>query len=347
MRRRRLILAALCVACALLLPAGIAGAHVLVGIGDNKTELFSDPRFLALGITQVRDDVPWDVLQIPYERVALARWLADAQADGLTPLITFDHQGGSVRTQRKLPSVKQFSKAFQAFRARYPWVTQFETWDEANFYLEGTSTDPQRAAQYYLALRRDCPRCTILASDLLDVPKIEAVPMVSWVHAFIHYAHVQPEYWGLNNYFGANRLETTTTRQLLHAVKGKIWFAETGGIVRRNNASKVGFKQGAPHAATVDRFILHKLVALSPRIQRVYLYEWNAQTAHDTWDSALISWTGAPRPAYDVLANTLDAWGITPDCSISDLPPACVSLVPSPGSTGSTGSTGPTASTGS
>jgi hypothetical protein len=55
----------------------------------------------------------------------------------------------------------------------------------------------------------------------------------------------------------------------------------------------------------------------------VYLYEWNAQTAHDKWDSALISWTGVPRPGYDVLANTLDSWGIAPNCTISTVPPAC------------------------
>jgi hypothetical protein len=256
----------------------------------------------------------------------LAAWLADAQADGLTPLITFDHVVGSVRTQQKLPSVAQFSRAFLTFRKLYPWVKDFETWDEANFYLEGTAFSPQRAAQFYLALRKDCPSCTILASDLLDVPKTEAVPMVHWVAEFIRYAHTQPAYWGLNNYFGANRLDAGTTERLLHAVKGKIWFAETGGIVRRDNGSTVGFTQGAQHAAKVDRFIFNTLARLSPRIQRVYLYEWNAQTAHDKWDSALISWTGATRPAYDVLANTLDSWGIEPSCTISTVPPACATF---------------------
>jgi len=196
-------------------------------------------------------------------------------------------------------------------------VTQFETWDEANFYLEGTAFSPKRAAQYYLALRRDCPRCTILAADLLDVPRTEAVPMVTWVHEFIHFARRQPAYWGLNNYFGANRFQTSTTRALLHAVAGKIWFAETGGIVKRVNATHVNFAQGARHAAAVDRFILRKLVKLSPRIQRVYLYEWKAVSRHDTWDSAVISWNNSVRPAYDVIASTLASWGIKPDCAIS------------------------------
>ena len=320
---RRHALAAVAAACCLLASAATAGGHVVVGIGENNTAIFSDPRFLALGITQVRDDIAWNAVDVPRGRANLAAWLDAARADGLTVMITFDHVIGNVHTQQALPSVAKFSKAFLKLRQLFPWVTQFETWDEANFYLEGTSFNPKRAAQYYLALRRDCPSCTILASDLLDVPKTEAVPMVKWAHEFIRYAHRQPAYWGLNNYFGANRLQANTTRQMLHAVRGKIWFAETGGIVRRNNGSQVGFKQGSAHAAKVDKFILNKLVNLSPRIQRVYLYEWNAQTPHDTWDSALISWTGAPRPAYDVLANTLDSWGITPNCTISSVPPAC------------------------
>jgi hypothetical protein len=322
----RTLLALLCTIGSLFAAPALAGAYPLVGIGDNNTAIFSDPRFLALGITQVRDDIAWNALSVPRARAELAAWLADAQADGLTPLITFDHVVGSVRTQQKLPSVAQFSRAFLTFRKLYPWVKDFETWDEANFYLEGTAFSPQRAAQFYLALRKDCPSCTILASDLLDVPKTEAVPMVHWVAEFIRYAHTQPAYWGLNNYFGANRLDAGTTERLLHAVKGKIWFAETGGIVRRDNGSTVGFTQGAQHAAKVDRFIFNTLARLSPRIQRVYLYEWNAQTAHDKWDSALISWTGATRPAYDVLANTLDSWGIEPSCTISTVPPACATF---------------------
>jgi hypothetical protein len=325
-RLTRTLLALLCTIGSLFAAPLVAGAHPLVGIGENNTPFLSDPRFLALGITQVRDDIAWNALSVPRARANLAAWLAEAQADGLTPLITFDHVVGSVRTQRRLPSVAQFSNAFLRFRKLYPWVTDFETWDEANFYLEGTAFNPKRAAQFYLALRRDCPSCTILASDLLDVPKTEAVPMVKWVDAFIRYAHTQPAYWGLNNYFGANRLETGTTEQMLHAVKGKIWFAETGGIVSRDNGSNVGFTQGAQHAAKVDRFILGTLDRLSPRIQRVYLYEWNAQTSHDKWDSALISWTGVPRPAYDVLANTLDSWGIQPNCTISTVPPACATF---------------------
>ncbi|HUB75905.1 MAG TPA: hypothetical protein VL977_02555 [Solirubrobacteraceae bacterium] len=318
--RRTISLALLTLAAA---PA-LAAAHPVVGIADNNTEMFADPRFLALGITQVRDDIAWNAVFEREPSLRLAAWLAAAKATGMTPLITFDHDIGSVRTQRRLPSVARFSRAFLALRREYPWVTQFVTWDEANFYLEGTSTDPARAVAYYRALRRDCRSCTIVAPDLLDVPRSEGYPMTAWARRFIRLNHGQPSIWGLNNYVGANRLQTRTTRQLLHAVRGQIWFTETGGIVARRNHSSVGFPQNARHAAKVDRFILTKLAGLSGRIRRVYLYDWNVARGA-TWDSALISWNGQPRPGYDVLANTLDAWGISPNCSISTVPPACSS----------------------
>jgi hypothetical protein len=319
LRPRRTLLLALCGLAAL---PGVASAHPVVGVADNSSQMFGDPRFLALGITDVRDDVPWNVLSRRSARRSLATWIGAAKAAGMTPLITFDHDNGSVATQRHLPTVKQFSSAFRQIRALYPWVTQFETWDEANFYLEGTSTDPKRAAQFYEVLRKDCPSCTILAPDLLDVPSSEGYPLDSWARTFVNLVHGQPAIWGINNYVGANRLETGTTEALLRAVRGKIWFTETGGIVDRHNASKVGFPQNPKHAARVDRFILTKLANLSHRIQRIYFYDWNVSRGSN-WDSALISWNGQTRPGYDVVANILDAWGRTPNCTISSVPPAC------------------------
>jgi hypothetical protein len=303
-------------------------AHPLVGIGDENVALFSDPRFLALGITQVRFDVSWDVLSSgakdPYRRNVLAAWLADARGLGLTPLITFDH---SDRPGGRLPSVAQYSKAFLLFHRLYPWVTDFATWNEANYYGEPTAGDPKRVAGYYLALRRDCPTCTILAAELLDLdnPR-EAAGFVTWARALIHYAHTQPQYWGLHNYVGANALSETSVEQLLRAVRGNIWLTETGGILALPHHGRPGFPLTSKHQAEVDRFLLDTLPSLSPRIQRIYLYEWRSPREHASWDSALITYADKPRPAYDVLANALDAWGIVPNCTVSELPPACHGL---------------------
>jgi len=55
------------------------------------------PPLLALRIGYVRDEIAWNALLIPYEHARLTTWLAEAYADHLTPLITFDHAGGTLR----------------------------------------------------------------------------------------------------------------------------------------------------------------------------------------------------------------------------------------------------------
>jgi hypothetical protein len=147
--------------------------------------------------------------------------------------------------------------------------------------------------------------------------------MVQWVHEFLRHVHTPPAYWGLNNYVGANGLDTASTLSFLRSVSGKVWFAETAGVISDGGRAVAATASRLERQAAVDRFILGPLADLSPRIQRVYLYEWNAQTDHDGWDSALISSSGTPRPAYYALADVLSGMGVRPDCALSSAPPAC------------------------
>jgi hypothetical protein len=330
--------------------------HPVIGIGDDKADMFSDPRFRALGIKAVRYDMSWDALSVTYQRQEVTTWMDAAKRDGLSVLVTIDHSDrvihkkvkvkGKTKTEafsqvRVLPTAAQYISAFKAFRKKFPWVKEFATWDETNYYGEATYDKESLVASYYRGLRSACSSCTILAAEFLDVPAPhQAVSMASWANAFVKALGFQPGYWGLNDYEDANNLTTTNTRSLLAAVRGNIWLAETGGIVSREHVPRAAFPQNASHAAKADTFVLDTIGSLSPRIQRVYLYEWDAKTAHDSWDTALISYNGLPRPGYDVLANTLDAWGIKPNCNISRVPPACPKVKAGP--TGTTGTTGPT-----
>lgn len=338
-RISRLVLCALAlgaVAAAALLLAAPAAApeHPILGIGDDKPDLFKDPRFLALGIKNVRLDMSWDALSVGSQRAEVTTWMQEAKADGLSVLVTIDHservitervhgRSEKVSQSRVLPTVAQYRSAFEAFRKLFPWVTEFATWDETNYFGEATYDKEALVVGYYRAMKQACPSCTILAAEFLDVPESEGVPMTTWARMFIKLAGGQPQYWGLNNYEDANHLVSTRTRQLLAAVNGNIWLAETGGIVNRLGVKDPGFLQNAAHAAKVDSYLLDTIGSLSRRIQRIYLYEWDAKTPHDGWDTALISYTGAPREGYDVLARTLESWGIKPNCTISSVPPTC------------------------
>ena len=108
--------------------------------------------------------------------------------------------------------------------------------------------------------------------------------------------------WSLHNYIDANRFRTRGTRSLLRATKAKIWFTETGGLVRRDNGSRIEFADSPTHAVKATRFVI-RLARLSKRVKRVYFYHWVAPAPGSTWDSALIDRRGRPRPAYKVVRN--------------------------------------------
>ena len=327
-------------------PARSAAAHhPAVGIGDNKPDMFKDPRFLALRIKNVRYDMSWDALTVTWQRQEVTAWMNAAKKAGLNVLVTIDHSDRVIykkvkvhgKTKKKafsqvrvMPDTAQYINAFKAFRKKFPWVKQYVTWDETNCYCEVSFNREGQIASYYRALRSACSSCTILAAEFLDTAKQDAVPMKTWVSKLDKALGFQPGYWGLNDYEDANHLVSTQTRQLLGLVRGEIWLAETGGLVNRPAVKHPGFPQNASHAAKVDSYVLNTVGSLSPRIQRVYLYEWDAKTRRDTWDSALISYNNIPRPGYKVLANTLKSWGIKPNCSISRVPPTCPRLSATP-----------------
>ena len=278
--------------------AAAAPAHAItIGIADNKPDMFSDPRFLGSGIRLARLSVGWDALSSPWQLEQLDAWLNAARAANVEPLVSFGH---SRTDRRRVPTPERYLFEFRRFRARYPWVREFAAWNEANHCGEPTCHRPRLVAAYYRNLRRECPDCRILAAELLDQPN-----MVRWIRAFRRAAHEEPRYWGLHNYIDANRRRRSGTRRMLRAVKGLVWFTETGGIVARTNRRRITFPESARHAASATRFLFRRLVPMSRRVTRVYIYNWNSGSAPGTWDSALVGPTGSTRPAYHVVRRAL------------------------------------------
>lgn len=293
------------VACVALLAPAVAPAQhrPVIGMGDQKAAMFSDPRFAWLGIRRARLVVSWDVVKRPRELAQVDAWLAAARSAGVTPLVAFGHDWDP-RRRRQLPGPRTYRSALLRFRARYPWVHEYTPWNEANHCSQPTCHRPERAAAYYAIVRRACPSCTVVAADVLDQPN-----MVRWLRAFRRALPrgMSARLWGLHNYLDANRLRSTGTRRLLRAVRGRVWFTETGGIVRRRHyRNKIAFVESAAHAAAATRWIL-RLAAAHSRVGRVYLYQWNADSPKQVWDSGLIGPRGDARPAFSVLARALSA----------------------------------------
>jgi hypothetical protein len=288
------------ITAALLLAVPATSHALVIGIADQKADMFTDPRFDELGVRHARINVAWDALDNPGQREQLDTWMRLARQRRVQPLVSFGHSRSG---RRGLPSTATFTRAFRRFRARYPFVTTFATWNEANHCGEPTCHRPQQVARYWRSITRACRRCKIAAAELLD-----SATAYSWTRAFRRHARREPRIWALHNYVEANRFRTSRLRRLLRITKGQMWLTEVGGIVKRRNRGgrqATDIPESVTHAERVTRWIFEELVGVHRRITRVYLYHWNTATPFDTWDSALIGPDGYQRPAFWVLARAI------------------------------------------
>ncbi len=280
---------------------------VTVGIADEKADMFDDPRFTALGIKTARRSVAWDVFKYDFALHEVDDWMKRAQAAGVKPLITFGRS--RIDSQRDvIPTRAQMLSTFKQFRAKYPWVTDYVASNESNYSRPGVK-QPGLMAKYYLDMRKACRTCKVAAATLLEVPgKGWERSMARWVKRFVKSAGHRPKYWAAHNYFSVNGLSLKGTKNILKVTKkGELWVTETGGLVARRStfAGKIPMKEGLAHSVRVTKFIFDKMLTLSPRIKRIYLYHWNSATPTDSWDSGLIGHDGKPRGSYTVVAAKL------------------------------------------
>jgi hypothetical protein len=206
---RRVLVPLLLAGVALLAPAS-GHAAALLGVADQKADMFTDARFQKLGVRRVRVAVAWDAMKTRWQIEETDRYLALARAEGVDVLVTW--APSRLAGQRtRWPTPAQFVAQFRKFRARYPWITTFSTWNEANYNGFGPWNKPELAARWWLALRAACPSCTVLGADLLDYPN-----MVAWTKAFLKATKGrQPTAWGMHDYVSINRRQTTPITDLL------------------------------------------------------------------------------------------------------------------------------------
>ena len=278
---------------------------VQIGIAEEKAPVFTDPLFLELGMKIARRTVAWDTFQYEWQIGEVHDWMMGAKAAGITPLITFNRSRIGER-RHLVPSRAEWLGMFKEFRKRYPWAKYFVATNESNHTPPGAH-NPKRAAQYYKDMKKACRTCRIAAATINEQPKKKF--METWIKKFIKAAGHRPKYWALHNYYGANTFNLKYTKRFLKATKsGQVWITEVGGLVKRrsaNFAGKLRMREGLAHSTRVWKFILNRMIKISPRIKRVYLFHWNSATATDSWDSALVSHDRKPRGGLAVLRAKL------------------------------------------
>jgi len=302
------VLAAALVAVLAGAAAGAAATHasapaLMIGIGDEQPTMFASGAYRALHTRISRYVTPYDVASDNHHNdlPRLRAWLAAAARAGVQPLIAFYH---SDRTATTMPSVAVYTRQIRRFLKLFPQIRLLQPWNEANRgYVKESggasyaSPNAIQAAQYYLALRSACSRCTVVGLDVLDSTSISAT--VGYIDAFKRHvgARMLPSIWGLHNYSDTNRFRAAGTRAVLAATSGQVWLTETGGIAKL--APSFPFNLARQARATSYMF---QLARISPRITRLYVFQWTGgRTKTERFDAGLTDVHGKPRPAYCVI----------------------------------------------
>ncbi len=270
------------------------------GIGDQQPSMFEQPLYQALHVRIGRFIAPYDTADSPVDRTIATNWIHNAEADGVQPLIAFYHSRVSPTRQ---PTLAKYTREIKKFMSLFPELKNYSAWNEANRgNVAGLFHSPsaKQSAQYYLALRKACSRCTIVGLDVLDSQKIDST--IRYVRSFQRYVGRSklPKVWGLHNYTDTNRSRTGGTRAVLAAVKGQVWLTETGGIVKFGRA----FPRSTTRAARAIKFMF-KLAKSNRRLTRLYIFNWTGGLADQRFDAGLTNPDESARPGYYVVRKQL------------------------------------------
>ena len=285
----------------------------MTGIGDESARMLQNPRWLALKTRIVRYIAPYDAVAHRDSLNKAKAFIEAAEAAHQKVLVAFYH---SQHKPTVLPTVAQYRHAVQKFIKRFPYVRQYQAWDEANrgnipHYLSSPSA--RTTARYYQALRRLCTTCTVVGLDVLDQANIgSTLEYISEFKREVGRLHtVMPGIWGLHDYSDVNRLESWRTREVGRALGGQVWLTETGGIVQFGGAFPNRHGSGLARAARVLSYTL-KLDGAYTRIRRLYLYNWTGGVNSSRFDAGLTDARSRPRMGYVVVCRRLHG----PKCNV-------------------------------
>lgn len=311
LRRVLTLLPAVLVLALAAAPAGHAAPTPVpvIGIADQLPDMFSQPLFGQLGTGSVRIVVPWDYrFQNKGFRGYIDNYLARALAVRVDPLVVF----AASPQKRKTPTVSRYGSEIKSFIRSHPGVKSYSAWNEPNLCGQGLCFNPKLAASYAQALASACRGCNVIAADLVVAPPIKNKEIDAGLYArqMRRLGHLRAKIWGIHNYTDANRFQSTWTKKAIRDMPGDIWFDEVAGMVHRPRHTGQ-IPNGYQYPASVSRsakvldFIFKRLVKVSSRVKRVYVYQWSAETPKN-WDSGLLDNRFRKRPAYTVLQKAIN-----------------------------------------
>jgi hypothetical protein len=288
-----------------LIVAAPANAAYTVGIGDQSPFIFESSLWKDLKLKKVRYLVPWNATRDPDQLAQVDQYMDNARAARQDVLVHFTALRGcfedgkySKSKKCRAPSVSAYTKAFKAFKKRYPYVKTYGAWNEANHVSQPIVKNPRRAAQYYTALKRNCRGCKVVAGDLLDSSN-----MASYARTMNKALKGRARLWGLHNYADVNRRRAKGTTTLLKIVPGEVWLTETGGIVKFSGSNLRPSEAKAVRAINYMFSLAGKYDSkrkgYKSRVTRLYPYDFGPSAADARFDASLLAPDGTARKTYD------------------------------------------------
>jgi len=298
---------------AALAPPCTASAKIpiRVGIGDQQTAMFDQSAFQRAKFRRVRYFIAWNAMDNAGQRLAARAYVQRARRAGIRVFLHISSDDLRIKRAR-LPSVAQYrSKVGRLVRYfRRVGVREFGAWNEANHASQPTYRSPARAAAFfremYRLVKRRCPTCAVVALDVLDQRGVGTY-MRRFFAKLSRTWRRRAKIVGIHNYGDVNRRRTTYTRNIIRTAHRynrsvKIWFTETGGIVKFGASFPCSPRRAASRLKNM--FSLARAYRRSG-VQRVYVYNWTGAGCGARFDAGLTNHDGSPRPGYWTLRAQL------------------------------------------
>ena len=275
-----------------LAAAAPAQARFVLGIGDQSTAMLDDARFTALGLTDTRIVVPYDVATDPVQLARYAPFLDAAHARGIRVLVAF---GARRRLDAPAVACARTRRAVRAFRARFPWVRDLGDVERGQPRLAADGAPPGPGGA---ALQRPARRVPRLPD------RRRGRPRPGWLRDAGSGRSAAPPAGRGSGACTTTSTSTATATSPSRACaaatggRGQVWLTETGGVVRF--ARSFGYDER--RAARSTRHVLR--IAARRNVRRVYLYQWTGAPLGARWDSGLVAADGRARPALNVVEPT-------------------------------------------
>jgi hypothetical protein len=296
--------------------AASAKVNVAVGVGDQSPKMFDDANWKALKLKKTRYFIEWNAVDQPGELAEADAFVDKARQRGVKVLMHISTDNINAVPRTKLPTVAQYTSKVGSLVKRYKarGVNEWGVWNEANHKSQPTSKNPQRAAQFYTALRGMCSGCKIVALDVLDQAGVESY-IARWMKA-AGSAGRKARIIGIHNYSQVNRRITERnatnrypgTARIIKAVRkrnkvAKFWYTETGGV-----AKFLSFGCDKRRQADRTKYMFSMIKKYDKNVERLYSYNWFGNGC-EGFDAGLVEANGAPRASYTAFKEGLKNTG--------------------------------------